>query len=267
MTVFQSFLSGSSGNCYYIGNNDIAILIDMGVSLRTLKAISLQSKFSLTNIAAILVTHDHMDHIKHLGTVAKKLSVPVFATAKLHTALETHPCTVNCLTGCRRSILKDQVMEHRGIKFTAFEVPHDATQTLGYFLDFFGEKFVFLTDIGSVSQEVIDYCKKANHLIIEANYDREMLIKGPYMTDLKNRIMSGYGHLSNSECADTLKKAYHSELKSIYLCHISDNNNTPSLAYDSAFQALNSLGLKIGGDIQLHCLPRKEKSAIFAINS
>lgn len=213
----------------------------------------------------ILITHDHVDHIKCLGPVAEKLSIPVFTTAKIHNSLENHYLTGGYLTGCKRIIKKDVPLEHRGIKLTSFEVPHDATETLGYHIDFFGVRFVFMTDMGDVPKNAMEYCREASHLIIESNYDTDMLMSGDYSPMLKLRILEGKGHLSNDRCGEILTKIYNPNLKSIYLCHLSENNNTPELAYNSACRALSSLGLVIGKDVRLYCLPRRNASPVFEV--
>ena len=109
----------------------------------------------------------------------------------------------------------------------------------------------------------MEYCRMADHLIIESNFDLDMLIRGNYAPELKKRIYEGNGHLSNDQCAHALKMVIHKGLESVYLCHLSENNNTPSLAYDSASEAISSMGYELGKDIKLFCLPRMEPSPVF----
>jgi len=264
MVRFISLSSGSNGNCYYIGNEQTALLVDLGIGGRTVRKRLADVGISLSSVEMIMVTHDHIDHIKYLGSVAQKLSLPVFATATLHEAFEHNLCTRGMISGCRRVIRKETFFEHRGVRCVAFGVPHDATETLGYFIDFFGEKFVFMTDLGSVPETAKDYCRVADHIIIESNYDMDMLLRGPYPPDLKKRIIQGHGHMSNDQCASAIKEIYHPGLKDLFLCHLSENNNTPELAYTNACSALESIGLKVGADIKLYCLPRREASPLFS---
>lgn len=263
MTQFISFSSGSSGNCYFIGNERISFLIDCGVSLRTLKKRMAENNLELSNLSMILVSHDHIDHIKHLGNISQKLFLPVFATSKVHKALETHPATRDYRMASRRAIKKEVFSNHLGVRFVSFEVPHDATETVGFFIDFFGTKFVFMTDLGELTESALEYAQSADYLILESNFDVDMLMKGPYSAQTKTRILEGHGHLSNDQCASALKKIYNKNLKAIYLCHLSDNNNTPDKAYKSAYDALTSIGAKIGEDVKLYCLPRKDSSPLF----
>jgi len=264
MVRFISLSSGSNGNCYYIGNERTALLVDLGIGGRTVSKRLSDAGIPLSSVEMILVTHDHIDHIKYLGSVARKLSLPVFATATLHEAFEHNFCTRGMISGCRRVIRKETFFEHRGVKFVAFGVPHDATETLGYFIDFFGEKFVFMTDLGSVPDTAKEYCRTADHIIIESNYDMDMLLRGPYPPDLKKRIIQGHGHMSNDQCASAIKEIYHPGLKDLFLCHLSENNNTPELAYTNACTALEAIGVKVGTDVKLYCLPRREASPLFS---
>lgn len=265
MIKFLSLSSGSSGNCYYIGNEETALLIDMGVSVRGLKKRLTEFGLSFDAIEMVLVSHDHVDHIKHLGTLSDKYKKPVFTTERLCKSLFAHPCTRGRMSGCLNPI-NIGVPHTRGrITFTSFEVPHDATETVGYHIDFYGVKFTFITDIGRVTEDAVNYSKLADHLIVESNYDVDMLNCGTYPEHLKMRIMDGNGHLSNEESASLLKRSYHPGLKSIFLCHLSQNNNTPKAAYDCAKEALSSIGVDAERDLRLYCLPRSLPSDIFSL--
>ncbi len=263
MIKFLSLSSGSNGNCYYLGNEDSAILIDAGIGWRTIKKRLLENGLLPDSISSILVTHDHIDHIKYLGTIIKNLSIPVYATSLLHDKLVNHPCTKGMIGGCKRVIKKEHFFQVNGANIVAFGVPHDATETVGYYINYQGIKLVIITDLGDIPDYVVDYCKDANHLVVESNFDSDMLISGNYPAQLKKRIFEGRGHLSNDQCASLLKRAYHQGLSSICLCHLSAQNNTPQLAYNCAREALNSLGVEVGKDVKLYCLPRNEASPVF----
>lgn len=263
MIRFLSLSSGSNGNCYYIGNEMVALLIDAGIGGRTIKKRLLQNNISPESIKFILVTHDHIDHIRHLGSIAKNYHLPVFAPEKLHAALADNFCTREHISPYRRVIDLDEESEHFGIRFKPFEVPHDATQTLGYYIDFYGTKIVVMTDLGDVTEEAVEYCRKANYVVLESNYDLDMLLTGSYHPLLKNRIIEGHGHLSNEKCADIIKKIYHKDLRHIFLCHLSENNNTPEKAYRSAYEALTELCPSLPSTIELTCLPRRSASDLY----
>ena len=256
--------SGSSGNCYYIGNEKEALLIDAGVGGRIMAKYFRDHDVDMDRISMMLVTHDHIDHIKHLGGILKRWPKPVYATRSLLDVLDRHPCSGGFLTGCRRDIDEASFLDRGMIKVKAFHVPHDAKVTLGYHIDFYGTRFSLITDTGAITKEVLQYAYLAENLIIEANYDLDMLIHGPYSPDLKARIIGGNGHLSNEQTAsviDAILKKGGCRVKNIFLCHISDNNNTPERAYDAVFKVLKDHGMD--GQIQLHALPRKTFSDIY----
>ena len=260
MTRFVSLSSGSNGNCYYIGNDDVSFLIDVGIGGRTIRKRLAQLGIDVSTVDFVLVSHDHVDHIRYLGSFTEHYHKPLFATKELHRALDSHFCTRGRLYGCVKEIEAGVTTECLGVKFTPFRVPHDAHDTVGYYIDFFGTTFTFITDVGAVTDEVVDYCSKAAHLIVESNYDRDMLLNGPYPPELQRRIMNGHGHLSNGQTAELLRKVAGKDVQSVFLCHLSENNNTPELALQSASVALQEAGAT---HILLKALPRRTCSELF----
>ena len=263
MIKFFSLSSGSNGNCYYIGNEKTALLIDSGIGPRTVKKRLQDHGVSIESINFILVTHDHIDHIKGLGMLAQKYYKPVYATERLHNSLDNHPCTRCRLQGNVRKTVAGVESVYEGVKFTPFIVPHDATETVGYHIDFYGVKFTFLTDVGEVTDDIIKYCKMSQVVIFESNYDLDMLLEGSYSPELKVRIMQGKGHLSNEQAASAVKRFWHSGISHLFLCHLSENNNTPAKAHACISKALASIGVKAGEDMQLVCLPRRSVSQLY----
>lgn len=269
MIRFKSLSSGSCGNCYFLGSFneegriEAAILIDAGVSVRRLKKELEKDGISIDDIQAYIVTHDHVDHIRSLGSYCKHIPKPVWATSTLHRALNRHTMTKDHVPDCKH-ILKDNewteiVPGH--IKVHYFIVPHDATQTVGYGILIDGYKFVIMTDVGRMTAEAMEFAHNADTVVIESNYDIGMLMGGPYTYELKMRICKGNGHLSNDECADAIRKFWRPELKNIFLCHLSENNNTPELAYEASSKVLKELGAT--GITSLRPLPRQTPSPIF----
>ena len=266
MLRFMSFSSGSCGNCYYLEHEDAsgkhAILIDAGVSLRRLKQILFANGLSEDSFSAVLVTHDHMDHIRSLASYCKKLKKPVYATAVLHSALASHSFGSPFLGQCRRDLAEGAWNDICGFQVRYFVVPHDATQTVGYYIVAGDRRFVIMTDIGRMTDEALQYASEADTVVVESNYDMDMLISGPYTHELKMRICQGHGHLSNDECAFAIHKFWHPGLKNIFLCHLSDHNNTPEMAWKSAHEALRHLGVE-DGTVNLRALPRQTPSPMF----
>lgn len=257
MIRFLSFSSGSCGNCYLLlhqvaEGRGAGILIDAGVGLRRMKKVLESVSLDFSCIQGVLVTHDHGDHIRNLGTLCKRLSVPVYATPVLHGALSRR----HSLDSCRRNLSADAwnpVAD--GIEAQYFVVPHDATQTVGFAIRAEGRLFVLMTDLGHVTEEAMAWARQADTVVIESNFDVDMLIGGSYPHELKMRICQGSGHLSNDACCDAIRRFLHPGLRNLFLCHLSGNNNTPKRAYDQAAATLRDLGAT-SGTIHLRVLER-----------
>ena len=278
MLKFLSLSSGSCGNCYFLSDGKSGLLIDAGVTVRRLKKTLMEHGLDTDSFQAVLVTHDHLDHIRHLGSYCKHLKKPVYATSVLHGALANHTFTRDYIADYRsvlpdgdplRICLRKDVPEAELPLVSHFIVPHDATQTVGYFIEWSSVSFFLMTDAGRATDEAIEYARKADTVVIESNYDSGMLIGGPYPHDLKMRICQGNGHLSNDECASAIRRFWHPGLKNLFLCHLSENNNTPSLAFASAAEALRSIsvdGRLTAKDItNLQTLPRTHASQMFTL--
>ena len=262
MLRFFSLSSGSCGNCYYLGTEDNGIIIDAGVSLKQLKKVFQAYNVAIDTIQGIFVTHDHLDHIRALGSFCKRLFKPVYTTEAIHDALLRHSFTSSAIGPFGRVIPEGGTVELPGFSVRCFTVPHDATQTVGYSIDAHGHRFVIMTDVGRMTEEALEEAVSADTLVIESNYDIDMLMAGPYPYELKMRIVQGCGHLSNDECASALKRSAHPGLKNIFLCHLSENNNTPERAFAASSAALSEAGVP-KGTVQLRCLPRACPSPVF----
>lgn len=262
MVKFMSLSSGSCGNCYYLGTGNSGILIDAGVSLRRLKKVLAEHGLDNNAFSAVLVTHDHLDHIRHLGSFCKRLCKPVYTAEAIHHALARHTFTASAIGACRKVLAEGEWNDVAGMSVRYFTVPHDATQTVGYAIMLDGHRFLIMTDVGRVTDEAVEFASMADTVVIESNYDMDMLMGGRYTYELKMRIVQGCGHLSNDECASAIKRFWHPSLKNIFLCHLSENNNTQELAYRCSRKALDELGVG-KGDIALRCLPRQYPSEMF----
>ena len=259
MVRFLSLSSGSNGNCYWFSDGRLSFLIDLGVGVRTIKKRLAEHDIALEDVSAIFVTHDHFDHIKSLGTFTEKYHKPVYLTRTLEAALRRNFCTAGRLKGCVRFLEEGSETVLGGLRITPFVVPHDASQTVGYHFTLGGERFTVMTDLGEVTDEAVHYAALADHLVVESNYDLDMLLTGPYPKELKERILMQHGHLSNEQTSSLLRRAAHEELRDVYLCHLSANNNTPTLAYTAAKKTLES----IGSQASIQCLPRASASDLF----
>lgn len=252
---FMSFSSGSCGNCYYLECDGQAVLIDAGTSIRSLKHYMSLNGLSLDNVCGILVTHDHLDHIRNLGSFCKRLSKPVYASERLHAALAHHTFTAPYIGACRR-VLKEGAWNAVGnMQVRYFNVPHDASDTCGFAVSVADRRFFIMTDAGRVTDEAVSLASQADVVVIESNYDVDMLMGGPYPHELKMRICGGNGHLSNDECAAAVTRFWHPGLKAIFLCHLSENNNTHEAAYAASLAALRSLAPVPHGSESLSVAP------------
>ena len=260
---FISLASGSSGNCYYIGTEKYGILIDAGIAVRTIKKGLKEAGINMEMIRAVFVTHDHADHIKCVGCLGEKYNIPVYSTHKVHEGINRSYCVTEKLSTCAHYIEKGETLCLKDFKISAFEVPHDGTDNIGYCIEIDGKTFSFLTDLGHITPTAASYICKANYLILEANYDEEMLKMGSYPGYLKKRISGPNGHLSNMETAEFLAENITEHLQYIWLCHLSKDNNHPELAYKTVEWKLREKGIIVGKDVQLCALKRTTPSELY----
>lgn len=262
---FLSLASGSSGNCYYLGYSSYGILIDAGIGIRTIKKTLKEFNISMDSIRGVLITHDHADHIKAVGHLGEKLHIPIYTTARVHEGINRSYCVTEKLYSCVRHIEKEVSVQLGDFRIEAFEVPHDGTDNVGYCIEIAKQTFSFLTDLGEITELAARYISRANYLILESNYDEEMLRMGSYPAYLKQRITSRTGHLSNRVASEFLAENIPPHLKYIWLCHLSKDNNHPELAYKTMEWQLRLKGIIVGKDIQLLALKRNTPSELYEL--
>ena len=260
---FMSLASGSSGNCYYLGCETYGILIDAGIGVRTIRKRLKDVGIPLESILAVFVTHDHADHIKSLGVLGENLFIPIYATDKTHNGINHSYCMTQKLGASARRLEKYQPLKFRDFIIESFEVPHDGTDNVGYCIEIDGKTFCFITDLGEITETVEKYILKANYLIIEANYDAEMLKMGTYPPYLKERILSNTGHLCNATTAEFLATHWQSSLHKIWLCHLSRENNHPDLALKTVELRMKQAGISVGKDVEICALKRSAPSELY----
>lgn len=266
--TFFSLGSGSCGNCYYLATETDAIIIDCGVSLRRFKKNMLEYGMKIGKTQGILITHDHADHIKAAGKISKEYGIPVYATSLVHEGMDRNwQNSVKVPEENRRTVELGVPFQLGEFRITAFPIPHDASENVGYYIEVGDSRFTVMTDVGDVTDEVREHIGKSTHLIFEANYDEEMLKSGKYPPQLKERIASGHGHLSNKKAATALAENIHEQLKNVWLCHLSEENNHPELARKTVETVLRSYGIIAGTDFTLEVLRRKIPTGPFVLNS
>ena len=262
---FLSLASGSSGNCYYMGTPEYGILIDAGIAIRSIRKILKDKEIDFANIIAVLVTHDHGDHIKTVGCLGEKYNIPVYSTERVHDGIDRSRFVEETLFMSRRIIEKEVPFMIRDFRIVAFEVPHDSSDNVGYMIQFGNQRFTIVTDVGSITEKVAGYLRMANHLVLEANYDEEMLRFGNYPDFLKERVSSSTGHLSNRAAAEFLATNYSPAWKNIWLCHLSRENNHPELLYKTVDFRLLQEDIRTGKDVHLTVLKRMTPSDVFVL--
>jgi len=263
---FRSLSSGSNGNCYFLGifseegACETGIIIDTGVSPRRFKKEMAREGIGFGDIDAILITHDHHDHVGSLGSYCKHIGLPVYSTRKLMGRLLATQ-RYGTYLGPWANMLDEgwnEIVPGR-IKVQYFEVPHDATQTVGYAIMLDDYKFVIMTDVGRMVPQGIAFASAADTVVVESNYDPEMLFNGPYPPELQARISDGHGHMSNKECAEAVRAFDHEGLQNVFLCHLSEHNNTPELAMAATRPVLDA-------SVRVCPLPRMTPSPMFDIS-
>lgn len=238
MVRFCPIASGSSGNCLYAGTAQTHILIDAGLSGKRIEA-ALKG-LDLGPINGILVTHEHSDHISGVGVLARRFRVPVYATAKTWRYLLRHK-TIGAVAEPQIKIIEPGVPQMLGdIEITAFDIPHDSSQPVGYSLRAQGYKITIATDIGCVTDTVREYIRDSHILLLESNHDLEMLKNGRYPRILKERVLSARGHLSNVSAGTLLAEIAWEHLEHAFLGHLSEENNRPLIALDTVTRILES---------------------------
>lgn len=254
--LFRTFCSGSDGNCTFISDGATHILIDAGLSARAFESAMQNTGVSAADLCGILVTHEHIDHCRGLDVIAAKYDIPVYATPGTWTMLERKLV--------KRVPLKNRIPVDSAADFyirdfnvQPFATPHDCAEPVAYALVNHGKRVVVATDMGYAKRGFVDWIKSADILLLESNYDPEMLTNGRYSPSLKARIAGRFGHLSNSDCSAVLVAAVTGgSVRTVRLGHLSKNNNTPSLALTESKDALWGAGVIAGRDVALDIAPR-----------
>lgn len=254
--------SGSNANCILVKQKNYGILIDAGVGIRTLNSALKSEDLDIDRIAAIFITHEHSDHIKGLETILKNRNIPLFANEATLSAISDRlyfePKSAHILPTGSTAACPDMEVK-------SFRTPHDAIESVGYTVTDGVRKFSLATDLGVMTKEVFAAIGKSHALVLESNYDPHMLQYGPYPMMLKKRIFSERGHLSNEDCAKFAAILATHGTEKIILGHLSQNNNTPELAYKSTAQALIEKDIRVNSDVLLYTASRMEASPIFEV--
>ena len=257
-----TFASGSSGNCALVWHKDTYILIDAGISMRRIVSCLQKLGLEARQLSSVLVTHEHSDHISGIPMLVKPFSLPVYTSGGTARALfknGTIPIEQISVFETGRSFAIGD------LQINSFETPHDTAESVGFTIDGGSRRLAFATDLGHVSVEVERAVMGAGTVILESNHDIEMLKCGRYPYRLKTRILGNRGHLSNDMGGQFASRLVRGGADKIMLAHLSRDNNTPDLAYNTVTDRLLTSGIRAGIDLALSVAPADVMSGILEV--
>lgn len=262
MLKFCSLYSGSSGNSLFVQSNNTKILIDCGTSAKKIETALDNIDIDITDIDAILVTHEHSDHIQGLGTISKKHDIPVFANCETWEAMENQR---NKMTSNNIKTFENNTEFHIGnLQIVPFSTPHDAVNPCGFSICSGTKKISIATDLGHIDENIFSNIKDSKFMLLEANYEPEILKVSNYPYSLKQRIAGPHGHLSNIDAGQTISTLFGKELKEVMLGHLSKENNFPEMAYKTVTEELIHNNIDTN-DIRISVASRFNPSKIITI--
>lgn len=264
MTTFCSLFSGSSGNAAVLRTERGAVLIDCGMSGKQVLCAMASAGVDPAELRAILVTHEHSDHVRGVGILSRKLCLPIYATEGTWQGMEAGVGAIPLEH--RVAIAPGESFFINDMEIAPFSIPHDANEPVGYRIYLPGLSVAVATDMGYFSQTVKDAVAGAELVLLESNHDPELLKQNPhYPASLKSRILGRKGHLSNESGASAAVELAKSGAKHLLLGHLSRENNTPEMAYSATRRALIKAGAELGGDVSLHVAARDRVSYLYTI--
>lgn len=247
--------SGSSGNSYYIGNENEGILVDAGRSAKQIENALKNNGLDIASVKAIFVTHEHIDHVKGVRVLASRHNIKVYATQGTLSALDDMG---ELNDKYAYEVISADGNEVSGMRIKSFATSHDCRESCGYVINTADNRSIAVaTDLGYISDEVRNAVSGCDTVVIESNHDISMLQNGPYPYLLKRRVLSDSGHLSNDSCSAELAKFVENGTTRIVLAHLSEQNNFPDLAYVTSQSALTQAGMVEKKDFILTVAPKE----------
>lgn len=237
MLNFCSLYSSSTGNCLFAQSNNTSILIDAGVSTKKIENALAEINISPENISGILVTHEHSDHIQSLGTISKKYNIPVFADKETWDAISVEQKNKISIENQKTFVIDDK-FEIGDLNILPFSIPHDAANPCGFNIFHGNSKISIATDLGHMTPQILKNLENSSFILLESNYEPEVLKYSKYPYILKMRIDGPNGHLSNIMAGKTISHLIPTGLQSVMLGHLSKENNFPELAYKTVMEQI-----------------------------
>lgn len=258
-----SLASGSDGNATYIGTGRTNILVDAGLALKNILAALKSIDVEPSDLHAILISHEHVDHIRSAGMLSRKFDIPIYANQETWKTIQQKigdiaPKNIRIFYTGMDFYIND-------INIQSYAVPHDAADPVGFCFYNGNKKISIVTDLGHTNTSIIKMVEGSDLILLEANHDIHMLRMGPYPWPLKKRIMGRYGHLSNEQAGKALVEMLKDRTMYVLLAHLSEENNLPALAYETVTSILVSNGIKVGKDVVIDLTYRNGISNFYHI--
>jgi len=261
---FCSLSSGSDGNCQYIETKNTKLIIDAGLSGKRIEALFNEIEVDIRKLDGILITHEHIDHVKGVGILSRRYDLPVYANEKTWIAME--PIIKEVKSHNIKVIKNNKNIEVKDVLIHPFNISHDASDPVGFILFNNMKKLSFITDTGWINEGIKEKIKNSHIYFMESNHDIRMLKEGSYPWPLKQRILSPYGHLSNDDATEVLCEVLKGENEIVLLAHLSEDNNTPEIAYNTVRNGLLREGFDVDNDIRLLMTNRHGNSGIYTLD-
>ncbi|WP_132249996.1 MBL fold metallo-hydrolase [Natranaerovirga pectinivora] len=260
-----SIASGSSGNCIYVGSDNANIIIDAGISGKKIETGLNSIGLKTSEIDGIFITHEHSDHVKGIGVLARRYGIPIYATKNTSDAILNASALGKIPEGLVHIIESNVDLKIKDLTIHPYNTPHDAADPVCYTIKNHNKKIGIATDLGNYNDYIIEKLRDSNMLFIEANHDVKMLQVGSYPYFLKQRILGEHGHLSNEMSGQLISKLVNDNLEQIVLGHLSNENNFEELAFQSVQLEINSHSDYIASDLNMFVASRSESSRRIAI--
>lgn len=274
---FMSFGSGSSGNCAYLGDSKGGFLIDAGVDPQKVERELSNHGIQMTKVRGVVLTHDHGDHVRYVYSFLRNnRHMLAYCTPKTMNGLLRRHSISRRIREYHRAIYKEFEFTVGNFTITPFEVSHDGTDNVGYFIVHGNRTMAVATDLGCITDRARFYMSRVNALVIESNYDLDMLRNGAYPDHLKARIEADNGHLDNKVSAAFVAEAWTPELRHVFLCHLSHDNNRPEKAFNAHRDAMRAAHPEVSvgdgtqehlSDLQIVVLPRFDATPLYGFKS
>ncbi len=264
---FCPLASGSSGNCIFVGTEQTKILIDAGLSGKRIENNLSSIRVLPSEIDAIFITHEHIDHVRGAGILSRRYDIPIYATGRTWEYMDNSSLLGKVELKNKRYVYAEETCTINDISVLPFEIPHDASEPVGYSLKACNHKISVATDIGHASDTIKENLADSTVILLESNHDVDMLMNGAYPQNLKRRILGKNGHLSNVSAADLLTSIMSEKIKHVFLGHLSEENNHPTLAFETVKNILENNKISIGSYLNLSMAERYTASKLIELKS